>query len=427
LINYFRVDDFLRAPPDTAIIVIFAQLFIYYFSGLFVLGSRNRGPSSIHVHGSNTSNSLGAFSLTNNGGGSQLSSSGSHQSGHSSLHPLMSSSGAASIDMECESPRLSNNLTAGGSSNSSAYHNRAVAPIPAGGGITLSHVHHHSHLHRSSGSSGSGSSYSRHPPPPHIVSSSLLSSDAVNVSPRVGGNGNYGSSSGIVRAGGGVPTSMPLGVDFAPASNNVGSNYPSYLNMNLTNGLPLSSTLDCTLTGSLNMPLGVPSSGSGLQDSPITDSSVPNFNMNLNLGSSSSGGSSGSDRMASHHQLSSLGGNIGSGSSANSHSSMTSSFPPPPSQFLGNIPLSTYSSSTSGLVYSGNGGGNNGGSDSASSASSGGSNLLMSLSSRGGGPGGNSSGSGLRNQPTFNNSSEEDRDRDDSPMLCAQQSPVASH
>jgi len=178
--------------------------------------------------------------------------------------------------------------------------------------------------------------------------------------------------------------------------------------MNLNNGpsQPTSNqSLECTQTGSLNMPLmGSITSGASA------------FNMNLNL-----------TGLPPHHLGSSLNTGLvpsSSISSQNMQQSSSSGFPPPPSQFLGNIlpSFSSVNSSTVGYGNSSNNGPKGGGSESGSSASSAdlgisnsgkSNNLLLSLSSRG-------------RQGTLN-SSEEDRDRDDSPMVCVQQSPVASH
>lgn len=265
-----------------------------------------------------------------------------------------------------------------------------MGPVPLS---SLSHSSH-SHLHNSS----SGSSSGRNNPPPHIIPSSLLDSGA--------------SSSLTVRYGGGSsgPSSLPLSIDF---TNSSVTNFPGYLNMNLNNGPPQS--LDCTQTGSLNMPLVM---------GGITSGGASAFNMNLNLSG-----------LPPHHLSSSLlnsapgPGIIGPSSLLNSSQNMQSSsgYPPPPSQFLGNL-LPSFSSvnpgqSTLGYGSSNSGGGGpRGGSESGSSASSAdlgisnsasgkSNNLLLSLSSRGG------------RQGTLNSSEE---DRDDSPMVCVQQSPVAA-
>lgn len=268
-------------------------------------------------------------------------------------------------------------MSASTSNHGTSYRTRSMGPVP----VSLSHPSH-SHLHHPSGSALRN---------PQIVPSSLLDSGA--------------SSSLTSRYGGGPttgPSSLPLGVEYG--SNSSVPNYPAYLNMNLNNGPPPTSSLDCTQTGSLNMPLmgGLAGGASA-------------FNMNLNLAA------------LPPHLSTNLGVGLNSSSLNSQHLQQSApGFPPPPSQFLGNL-LPSYSSvsavSTVGYGSSStSGGGHRGGSESGSSASSAdlgigntgkGSNLLMSLSSRG-------------RQGTLN-SSEEDRDRDESPMVCVQQSPVASH
>ncbi len=369
-----------------------------------------------HSHGV-PQNVIGSFSHV--GGGSQFLSSGSSASQHlqGSLlnHHLPSlNSAGASIDMECESPRLSS-----GSANHQIVgsmhlqqRGSGVTALPAGSGISVSHPHH-LHLIRSAGSSTSSSSVSiappRHIPTSHIVGSSVLDGGPVNMSSAL-------SSRYVGESGG--PASLPSGVDFSSLANSNSSisSYPSYLNMNLSNGPPPASSLDCTQTGSLNMPLvsGISATNPG--------ASVSSFNMNLNL--------------AGHHV--SLGGlNPSISSSSNSHHTQQSSgFPPPPSQFIGSMMPPYVGSSAVGVGLNassaGSGGGGSGShhhhvgsSESGSSASSSDlglnganpkNNLLMSLSSRGG-----------RQGPVNTNSSEDDRDRDESPMVCVQQSPVASH
>lgn len=295
--------------------------------------------------------------------------------------------------MECESPRLSS-----GSANHQLVgsmhlqqRGSGVTALPAGSGINVSHPHH-LHLIRSAGSSTSSSSVSiaptRHIPTSHIVGSAVLDGGPVNMSSAL--SSRYVGESG--------------------------SSYPSYLNMNLSNGPPPASSLDCTQTGSLNMPLvsGISATNPG--------GSLSSFNMNLNL--------------AGHHV--SLGGlNPSISSSSNSHHTQQSSgFPPPPSQFIGSMMPPYVGSNAVGVGLNtssaGSGGGGSGShhhhvgsSESGSSASSSDlglnganpkNNLLMSLSSRGG-----------RQGPVNTNSSEDDRDQDESPMVCVQQSPVASH
>ncbi|CAL8111063.1 unnamed protein product [Orchesella dallaii] len=372
--------------------------------------SRSRAVGGIqhgHSHGI-SQNVIGSFS--HSGGGSFLpsgSATAQHIQGSLLNHHLPSlNSGGASIEMECESPRLanaSNNHLVG--SVHLQQRGIGVTALPGGGGITVSHPHH-LHLLRSSGSTTSGTS--RHLPGSHMVAATVLDGGPVNMSgalvPRY-----VGESVG--------PASLPAGVDFSSLANSNSSisSYPSYLNMNLSNGPPPASSLDCTQTGSLNMPLVSGLSGGN------SAGSVPTFNMNLNL--------------AGHHV--SLGGlNPSISSSSNSHHTQQSSgFPPPPSQFIGGMmpPFSSIGGGGIGVGFSagsgGVGGGGNGhhgaSSESGSSASSsdlglnaggGKNNLLMSLSSRGG-----------RQGPVNTNSSEDDRDRDESPMVCVQQSPVASH
>lgn len=188
--------------------------------------------------------------------------------------------------------------------------------------------------------------------------------------------------------------------------------------MNLSNGPPSTSSLDCTQTGSLNMPLV-----SGISATNAAGS-VSSFNMNLNL--------------AGHHV--SLGGlNPSISSSSNIHHTQPSSgFPPPPSQFIGSMMPPYVGANVIGGVglnassAMGGAGGTGGqhhhgvSSESGSSASSSDlglngvnpkNNLPMSMPSRGG-----------RQGPVNTNSFEDDRDRDESPMMvCVQQSPVASH
>lgn len=384
----------------------------YYFYSTG--NSRNRVVGGIqHLH----QNVIGSFPHS---GGTQFLSSGSTAPQNHVLNHLPSLNAAigpgASIEMECESPRLS------ASTNNQVNHQlgsvhlqqrgSGVANIP--GSINASHPHH-MHLIRTSGSSsgstGTGGS-SR-----HMVGPVVLDSGPVSMSGAL--------SSRYITDSSGGPASIPTGVDFSSLanSNNSVSSYPSYLNMNLSNGPPPTSSLDCTQTGSLNMPLV-----SGI--SATNAAGVPSFNMNLNL--------------AGHHV--SLGGlNPSISSSSNGHHTQQSSagFHPPPSQFISSmmppyvgsnaVGVGINASSSGSASGGGSGGGGGGGvtshhhhggsSESGSSASSsdlglngGKNNLLMSLSSRGG-----------RQGPMNTNSSEDDRDRDESPMVCAQQSPVASH
>ena len=302
--------------------------------------------------------------------------------GSNSSHLLLSnhhlppgmSSGGAGIDMECESPRFSHsssNTINSGVPN--AYHVMVPSNNP---GINVSglgayHLPPRNPVARNQ------------PPPPHIISSALLESGAVvqALNSRLNGYGGVGNNSGV------GPASLG---DFTSLASTVGStsNYPSYLNMNLNNSNgPSSNSLDCTQTGSLNMPLLPPP---GLQ-------SFNNMNMNLS-------------GMNPHHMNAGL------------------NYPPPPTQFLGSFNMSGGNGGTLPSYSILNPGGSNGtgfSSESGSSASSAdlglsssakGQHLLMSLSSR------TRQGHG---------SSEEDRmrDRDESPMVCAQQSPVgvASH
>lgn len=364
-----------------------------------------------HSHGV-SQNVIGPF--THGGVGTQFLSSGSSAPQNHILNHLPSLSAAvatgASIEMECESPRLSatsNNHLVG------SVHMQPRTALP-GTGLSVSHPHH-MHLIRSSGTSTSNAAIagvaSRHMPAPHMVGPAILDAGPVNMTSSI--SRYVGDSGG--------PASLPSGVDFSSLSNSNSSisSYPSYLNMNLSNGPPPTSSLDGTQTGSLNMPLV-----SGISASSVAGT-VSSFNMNLNL--------------AGHHV--SLGGlNPSISSSSNSHHTQQSSsgFPPPPSQFIGSMMPQYVGASAVGVgvnassAGSGGGGGGTGhhhhgaSSESGSSASSsdlglngGGSknNLLMSLSSRGG-----------RQGPVNTNSSEDDRDRDESPMCVNhQQSPVASH
>ncbi|CAG7836797.1 unnamed protein product [Allacma fusca] len=398
-------------------------------------GARTRGNTILHQHGHghNIQQSLLNPFLnhaSNSTSSNPLFSSSSQQPTVLGNH-LTTNSGSGvvttSIDMECESPRLSGSAGSsmlGGSSGS--YHHSSTSSRPHNSNSnnsslppTLSHAHH-PHLHgRSliSGSTSSGSSSSRHPsqqqqPQSHLVSSTMMDSGATAavvhaLNTRLG----YGNSNG------------PESLDFTSlatsgsGSSGAASNYP-FMNLNG----PHPSSLDCTQTGSLNMPLpGAPAAFG---------------NMNLNL--------SGTNHLILSSNLPHGGGVGGVGSSSSSSSATTtsavgiigtsqSSFPLPPAQFLGNLqnshhsvvlpPYGTITSCSSSGGGGGSSGGVLGGSESGSSASSsdlglrdreggkGNGNLLMSLSSR--------------RQNTVNNSSEEDRD--ESPMICVQQSPVASH
>lgn len=333
-----------------------------------IIGSRSHAGLNQHSH--HVPQVIGSFNHSNNASINQLLSSNSSSGNQQLQNSLLQSHGATSIDMECESPRL-----LGSSHTGATYHTRSMGPVP----LSLSHASH-SHLHNSSVSSSRN-------PPPHIIPSSLLDSGASSSL-----TGRYGSSG---------PSSLPVSIDF---SNSSVTNFPGYLNLNLNNGPPPNSSLECTQTGSLNMPLIGGMSGASA------------FNMNLNLSG-----------LPPHHIGSSLGG-VGLTSSSLSSQNMqqsSSGFPPPPSQFIGNIlpSFSAVNSSTVGYGSSSNSG-PRGGSESGSSASSAdlgisnpgngkSNNLLLSLSSRG-------------RQGTLN-SSEEDRDHDESPMVCVQQSPVASH
>lgn len=357
-------------------------------------GSRSHH-GGLNQHNHHIPQAIGSFNHANNSSISQfLSSANSSSAGgnHQSNSLLLQSHGATSIDMECESPRLN---TGGGGGGGLSYHTRSMGPVA----MSLAN---HSSSHLLNISSGLSSGSSGRNPPPHIIPSSLLDSGASSsLTGRYGGGGSSSS---------GGPSSLPVNIDF---SNSSVTNFPGYLNMNLNNGPPPpTSSLECTQTGSLNMPL---------MGGIITSGGSSAFNMNLNL-----------TGLPPHHLGSSLNSTTGLVSSISSQnmqqSSSSGGYPPPPSQFLGNIlPSFSSVSNTSTVGYTGSSSNSvpRGGSESGSSASSadlgisnsgsGGksNNLLLSLSSRGG------------RQGTVN-SSEEDRDRDDSPMVC-QQSPVASH
>jgi len=319
---------------------------------------------------------------------------------------LVSGSGSNSLDnMECDSPHL---LTVSSSNNSNASGVGSLSnPPPSSSGYQMSSRSHGSAPTNvpppGLGSVPPGAYHlqSRLPnralPPPHIITAALLESGGMqSLNSRL----NYGG-----------PSSLS---DFASLASTVGSNpnFQSYLPMNLNNadsGPPSVGSLECTQTGSLNMPLlSQPSSAAGLQ------AFTNNMNMNGLI-------STHPPPPHQHHGTSGLNFPLPPSSS---HQFLTS-YNSPSNAPVGSIPQSL----PYGLVQHGGGGGSGGGSYGGNSAASstssdlGGNSskgqpqtqhLLMSLSSR----------TTLQGQRS---SEEED---DESPMVCVQQqSPVgvASH
>jgi len=225
-------------------------------------------------------------------------------------------------------------------------------------------------------------------PPPHILSSTLLESGAVVQAL----NSRLGCYVGVGNNSSGGPASFG---DFTSLASTVTqtSNFPSYLNMNLNNSNgPSSSSLDCTQTGSLNMPLLPP---------PPPPPGLQAFNnMNMNMG-------------GINQPLNPPGLN----------------YPPPPSQFLGSFNLSGGNGGILppyGILNSGGGNGTGLSSESGSSASS------ADLGLTGGSKGPHQHLLSLSARTRQGHGSSEDdrlRDQDESPMVCSQQSPlgVASH
>lgn len=270
--------------------------------------------------------------------------------------------------MECESPRLvmsSSHPNTGCPSTSSAYH-LSSRPLTSGNnGPPPGLLHGAYHLQ--------SRIPARHQlPPPHIVTAALLESGGVQtLNSRI----NYGGPHSVSG-----PSSLSDFVSMAGGGSN--PNFPPYINMNLSNsnsGPPSVGSLECTQTGSLNMPL-LQQSG-GIQ-------AFTNMNMN---------------GLPPHHH----------------HVSSSLNFQTPLNQFLtscSNMPSSGGGGGIPpfGLVQSGGGGSFGGNSTSSGSSSDVGlatsnakGNLLMSLSSR-----------------TRQGQGSSEEERDESPMVCVQQSPV---
>ena len=337
-----------------------------------------------------------------------------------------------SVDMECESPRLTgpSSIVAPNNTSASSYlhsSSRPHNPNSANNSLppTLSHAHH-PHLHGRSLISGSSSSSSssRLPTQPHQMSSSLIMDSSSG-----GGSAVHALNSRLGYSSNGPEsldfTSLATSSSSAVGSSVVASNNFPFINLNG----PHPSSLDCTQTGSLNMPLpGAPAAFSNMNLNLSGTNHILNLGSNLVGGVMSGNPSSAPSTVITTSGLGSGGAGVGSQAGGGS-----SSFPLPPVQFLGSLQnphhsavLPSYGAMTS--SSSGGGGGSSagilGGSESGSSACSsdlglrdheggakGGGNLLMSLSSR--------------RQAAVHNSSEDDRD--ESPMVCGHQSPLSSH